>query len=126
MEIRQAENKVITTLRGTVEAQRRTIVGLDHKIADLSTQNEEYRKSKVITPQEQEMFKNQSQLIIRLQDERNLLALWLRKNKAVEIAQGKHDGKDLIPLILQYLGGALPDDAAPLLPTPTPDPGKVQ
>lgn len=126
IEIRQTENKVITTLRSTVEAQRRTIVGLDHKIADLSQQNEEYRKSKVITPQEQEMFRNQSQLILKLQDDLNQLALWLRRNKAVEIAQGKHEGRELIPLILQYLGGTMPDQVVPLTPTATPEGGPVQ
>ena len=126
IDVREKENIVIATFRKTVESQRQVIIQLEHKITDLGNQNEEYRKSKVITPQEQETFRNQSKIIIRLQEDQNLLALWLRKNKAVEIAQGKHDGKDLIPLILQYLGGALPDDAVPLLPTPTPDPGKVQ
>ena len=126
IDVREKENIVIATLRKTVESQRQVIIQLEHKITDLGNQNEEYRKSKVITPQEQEMFRNQSKVIIKLQEDQNLLALWLRKNKAVEIAQGKHAGKDLIPLILQYLGGALPDDATPLLPTPSPESGKVQ
>lgn len=126
IEIRTQENKIITTLRNTVEAQRRTIVQLEHKITDLGNQNEEYRKSKVVSPQEEAAFKNQSKIIIGLQNERNLLALWLRENKAVEISQGKHNGKDLIPLILQYLGGTLPDPGAPLTPTPTPEGGSVQ
>lgn len=126
IEIRATENKIITTLRNTVEGQRRTIVQLEHKITDLSNQNEDYRKSKVITPQEQEMFKKQSAVIIELQNERNQLALWLRENKSVEIAQGKHSGIELIPLILQYLGGTMPKPDVPLVPTPTPDPGPVQ
>ena len=126
IEIRQTENKIITTLRGTVESQRRTITQLEYKITDLGNQNEEYRKSIVISPQEKEAYKTQTRLIIELQDERNQLAMWLRTNKAVEITQGKHDGKDLIPLILQYLGGTMPDPAAPLMPTPTPEGGQVQ
>ena len=126
IEIRQTENKIITTLRGTVESQRRTITQLEHKITDLGNQNEEYRKSIVISPQEKEAYKTQTRLIIELQDERNQLAMWLRTNKAVEITQGKHDGKDLIPLILQYLGGTMPDPATPLMPTPTPEGGQVQ
>lgn len=126
IEIRQKENQVIATLRKTVEGQRQVIVQLEHKIADLGNQNEEYRKSKVISPQEQEAFRNQSKIIIDLQNERNQLALWLRGNKAVEIAQGKHAGMDLIPVILHYLGGTLPDPVAPLVPTPTPERGPVQ
>ncbi len=126
IEIREKENQVIATLRNTVEGQRRTIVQLEHKITDLSNQNEEYRKSKVITPQEQEMFRNQSQLILKLQEDLNQLALWLRRNKSVEIAQGKHEGRELIPLILQYLGGTMPDPAVPLTPTATPEGGQVQ
>lgn len=126
IEIREQENKIIATLRNTVEGQRRTIVQLEHKITDLGNQNEEYRKSRVVSPQEEAAFKNQSKIIIELQNERNQLALWLRMNKATEIAQGKHAGKDLIPLILQYLGGTLPDPEIPLMPTPTPEGGPVQ
>lgn len=126
VEIRQKENTVIATLRKTVEGQRQVIVQLEHKITDLGNQNEEMRKSKVVTPQEQEAYRNQSKIIMELQDERNQLALWLRKNKAAEIEQGKHAGWDLIPLILHYLGGELPDTTAPLIPTPTPGEGQVQ
>lgn len=126
IEIRQQENKVIATLRNTVEGQRRMIVQLEHKVTDLGNQNEELRKSKVITPQEQEAFRNQSAIIKGLQDERNQLALWLRYNKATEIAQGKHAGIDLIPLILKYLGGTMPDQETPLVPTATPEEGPVQ
>jgi hypothetical protein len=126
IEIRQVENKIINTFRNTVEGQRRTIIQLEHKITDLGNQNEEYRKSKVISPEEQETFKNQSKIITNLQNERNQLALWLRVNKAVEIAQGKHAGVDLIPLILKYLGGTMPDPETPLVATPTPESGPVQ
>ena len=126
IEIRQAENKVIATLRNTVEGQRRTIIQLEHKVTDLGNQNEELRKSRVISPQEDAAFKNQAKIILDLQAERNQLALWLRRNKEVEISQGKHDGKDLIPLILQYLGGTMPDSTAPLTATPTPEGGPIQ
>lgn len=126
IEIRDREKQVISTLSKTVESQRQTIVLLERKIDDLSKQNIEYLKSKVITPEEQVMFRNQSQLIIDLQNERNQLAVWLRENKSIEIAQGKHAGKELIPLILQYLGGNLPGPDTPLVPTPTPGKEPVQ
>jgi len=126
IEVRQTENKTIATLRATVESQRRTIIQLEHKVTDLGNQNEDYRKSKVITPEEEAGFKAQSKLINDMQDERNQLAIWLRMNKPTEIAQGLHNGIDLIPLILKYLGGVAPEPSSPLLPTPTPEQGKVQ
>lgn len=126
IDMKRAENQTIATLRNTVEGQRRTIIQLEHKVTDLSKQNEELRVSKTITPQEEEMFKNQSKVILELQEERNLLALWLRANKSIEIAQGKHAGKELIPLILQYLGGTMPEPGSPLTPTATPQGGPVQ
>ena len=126
IEIREQENKIIATLRNTVEGQRRTVIQLERKVADLGNQNEELRKSRVISSQEEAAFKNQAKIVQDLMTERNQLALWLRRNKEVEISQGKHDGKDLIPLILYYLGGTMPDATAPLMPTPTPEGGKVQ
>lgn len=126
IEIRQAESKVVSTLRNTVESQRWTIIQLEHKITDLGNQNEALRKSRVISPEEDAAFKTQAKMILDLQAERNLLAVWLRKNKATEISQGKHNGVELIPLILQYLGGTMPDPAAPLTPTATPEGGPVQ
>lgn len=126
IDIRKAENQTIATLRNTVEGQRRTIIQLEHKVTDLSNQNEELRASRTVTPQEEAAFKNQSRIIMDLQEERNLLALWLRANKSIEIAQGKHAGKELIPLILQYLGGTMPDPGSPLTPTATPQEGPVQ
>jgi predicted RNase H-like nuclease (RuvC/YqgF family) len=126
VEIRQNDNKIIATLRNTVEGQRRTIVQLENKLTDLSTQNEELRKSRVVSPQEEAAFKNQSKIVIDYQNQLNQLALWLRANKSMEISQGRHAGKELIPLILQYLGGVMPDATVPLTPTPTPEGGKVQ
>lgn len=126
IEVRQKENMVIATLRKTVEGQRQVIVQLEHKVEDLGKQNEEMRKYKYISTEEQETFKNQSKYIMQLEDERNQLALWLRKNKAQEIGQGKHSGIELIPLILKYLGGAMPDPTIPLVPTPTPEEGQIQ
>lgn len=126
IEIRETESKIISTLRNTVESQRRTIIQLEHKVTDLGNQNEDLRKSRVISPQEEAAFKNQAKLILDLQEERNLLALWLRKNKSTEISQGKHNGVELIPLILQYLGGTMPDPTVPLTATPTPENGTLQ
>lgn len=126
IEIRQKENATIETLRKTVEGQRQTIVLMQRKIDDLSGQNEEYRKSRVVSPQEEVAFKNQSRLLMEYQEGFNRLALWLRENKSVEIAQGKHEGKDLIPLILQYLGGTLPEQSGEVKATEAPDGGKIQ
>ncbi len=130
IEIRQKENETIATLRKTVEGQRQVITQLERKIEDLSQQNKDHvaalGANRVVTPQEQEAYKNQSLLINTLQDERNQLALWLRANKSQEISQGKHAGQELIPLILKYLGGTMPDPSIPLTPTPTPEEGKVQ
>lgn len=107
------ENIIIRTLRSIVESQRQTIVQLERKMEDLGKQNEELRSAKTITTQEAEMFKNQSQHIISLQTQLDQLALWLRENKSVEIAQGKHNGRELVDVIMGYLGGALP---APMKP----------
>jgi predicted RNase H-like nuclease (RuvC/YqgF family) len=113
IEIKEKENIVVSTFRKTVEGQRQTIIQLQRKIDDLGAQNEELRKSITITPQQVEAFKNQSQYVISLQTQLDQLALWLRENKAVEISRGEHNGQELIPLILKYLGGTLPPPLKP-------------
>jgi hypothetical protein len=108
------ENTMIVTLKELVETQRQKIVTLERKILDLGIQNDEYRRSRVISPEEEETMRMQSLHVKNLQEQLDQLALWLRQNKSVQIAQGKHAGMSLVNCILMYLGGTIPD---PLPPT---------
>lgn len=113
IEIQEKENIVVSTLRKTVEGQRQTVIQLQRKIDDLGAQNEELRKSITITPQQAGAIKYQAQHAISLQAQLDQLALWLRENKGAEISRGEHNGQELIPLILKYLGGTLPPPLKP-------------
>jgi len=98
-------NETVTGLMNTVEAQRRLIMKHENHIADIGQQNEDLRKSITITHQQKKAYDEQTNVILGFQKDTNRLAMWLRNNKAAEIAAGKHKGLELIDVILMYLGG---------------------
>lgn len=98
-------NETVTGLMRTVESQRRLIMKHESHIADIGNQNEELRKSITITPQQKKAYDEQTNVLIGYKNNQDRLAVWLRNNKAVEIAAGKHRGLDLIDVVLMYLGG---------------------
>jgi hypothetical protein len=97
----------VTALMRTVESQRRLIITHENHIADLGNQNEELRKSITITRHQKAAYMEQTKVALESQEQFNRLALWLRNNKAAEIAAGKHHGMDLVSAILLYLGGTI-------------------
>lgn len=98
-----------TQLRDVVRIQKAHIRKLQDENADLKGQNLEYRKSRVLSPEEDAIFTQMRADNQALLDQQNKLALWLRNNKGPEIDAGKHNGMDLSDIIIMYLGQTIPD-----------------
>lgn len=108
------DNRVVATLRSTVEHQRQTIVMLERKITDISTQNEEMMKRTTVSPEEVQAYKNSSANIMALQSQLDELAVWLRNNKSVEIGRGEHNHfPGLVQTIIHYLTMTVPKELKP-------------
>lgn len=106
--------KTINALKSIVEHQRQQIIKIENEnkthrdhIIDLGNQNEELRKNKTITPQEEATFRMQAQHIAEMKAQLDELALWLRNNKSAEIRAGKHAGLTLPQTIIMYLSGGV-------------------
>lgn len=72
-------------------------------VVDLGAQNEELRKSKVITPAEEAEFSRLRGKYAEYKGQVDTLALWLRNNKPEDL--GKHSGKGIAAIIIGYLEG---------------------
>lgn len=108
------ENKIISTLRKTVEHQRQTIVVLERKNLDLGAQNTEMLTRTTVSPEEVQAYKNSSKTIMELQAQLDELALWLRHNKPQEIARGEHNRFAGLPqTIIHYLSMTVPKELKP-------------
>jgi len=74
---------------------------------DLNAQCVELRKSKLLSPGEEEAIKSLRGEFDRLNADVNKLGLWLRDNKAMEIRQGKHMGMSLSEICIMYMARGL-------------------
>jgi hypothetical protein len=74
---------------------------------DLHQQNTELRKSRLLSPQEEESISQLRRDFDRVNAESIKLAKWMQDNKAKEIKQGKHMGMNLSEICIMYMAKGL-------------------
>jgi hypothetical protein len=97
------KDKTITELRVSLNQCIADCGKLKERNDDLSAQNKELRASKTITPAEQKDIARIRAEHLQVSEEQNKLALWLRDNKAKEIAAGKHTGLSVSEVCIMYM-----------------------
>lgn len=77
------------------------------KIADLVAQVNEHAGKRYVTPEEDAALVQVRTDRDELMTQQNKIALWLRKNKAKEIEQGRHIGLQFHEVVIRYLVSSL-------------------
>lgn len=93
----------VSTLEKQIGLLKRERAALREKCDDLSAQNESLMKNPVTTPEQLVEWGRLKLEYDGMRIQVNRIALWLREFRAMEIANGKHAGKDLADVVIGYM-----------------------
>lgn len=91
----------------TYEQLEQQLKALQAKHADVTNQFEQLRRGKIITEIEEADIARVRREHQQMIQEQNKIALWLRENKAQEIAKGEHAGMSLAEVCIKYMRASL-------------------